>query len=474
MEVLQHCQTTSDIAVVEDQLAWLPSPPPVQVGQFLPQMLDISQDVRAAREASSFYRQAQLMQKPLNVLRNTTRKLPFTLHLDDAATSNHIMQRWMTILEAAQNELNERATRQNEVPQEYIAGPALEPESADYRFKGRQDLFREVETLVLSAQPTILHLYGGRRTGKTSALRYLPRRIGADVIPLVIDLQGVATATTMAGFAKELARQMVEEARRSRNVRLPDLDNAALQNDPFPELLRWMECIEQQYLGKRWLLCLDEFERLSTFVEETGSHAPLNFLRYVTQHRRQWITLFSGSHGIDELASYWSDYLINAQSLRISYLAEADARELIVCPVQGFPHVYDANTIEEILRLTRCQPYLVQLVCYLLVEHLNREHRMRTTERDLAVVIPAVLERGRAYFREFWGKMLCEDERELLLSLLRGDTLGEQELAVVQKLLRKGVIERKEHGYDFQVPLMRTFVEESFVKQQGNMSRPAM
>ncbi|MCS7286744.1 MAG: hypothetical protein NZ653_06405 [Anaerolineae bacterium] len=56
----------------------------------------------------------------------------------------------------------------------------------------------------------------------------------------------------------------------------------------------------------------------------------------------------------------------------VSYLREEDARALIRRPVQDFPDIYEDEAVEAIVRLTRGQPYLVQLTGYELVEHLNR------------------------------------------------------------------------------------------------------
>ncbi|MDW8102705.1 MAG: hypothetical protein RMK30_07510 [Anaerolineae bacterium] len=123
---------------------------------------------------------------------------------------------------------------------------------------------------------------------------------------------------------------------------------------------------------RTFLLCLDEYERLEEVVRETGSRMPLNFLRHVMQHRPRWALLFSGSHMLDELAPYWSDYLINTRAVLVSYLREEDARALIRRPVQDFPDIYEDEAVEAIVRLTRGQPYLVQLTGYELVEHLNR------------------------------------------------------------------------------------------------------
>jgi 2-phosphoglycerate kinase len=69
-----------------------------------------------------------------------------------------------------------------EIRQVYIAGNSLDPATAKNRFKGRIDIFREIETMALSEHPPVLLLYGGRRTGKTSALKYLPYRLGAVIV----------------------------------------------------------------------------------------------------------------------------------------------------------------------------------------------------------------------------------------------------------------------------------------------------
>jgi hypothetical protein len=61
----------------------------------------------------------------------------------------------------------------------------------------------------------------------------------------------------------------------------------------------------------------------------------------------------SSSHEPKELPDYWSDYLTNTCTLRVSYLDEDSARELIVQPVEDFPDIYDRTAIDTIIDLTR-------------------------------------------------------------------------------------------------------------------------
>ncbi|MEH2049718.1 nSTAND1 domain-containing NTPase [Nostoc sp.] len=466
VDILNRCQRLSDIVEIANQLAWMPSPPPKELGIVLTQFLEISQNVRASEEATSLYRRYELLNIPMNALRQLGQSLALTTDARFAVSFGNTTQSWLTILETAQRTLNEQAQRSQEIRQVYIAGNSLDPETARNRFKGRIDIFREIESLTLSEQPPVLLLYGGRRTGKTSALKYLPYRVQANIVPLLVDLQGAASATTLKGLAENLAQQIIEAARRlPRKVFLPNPDTNKLAEDPFPALQTWFAEIERSNSGKQFLLCLDEYERLGEVVKATSSRAPLNFIRNLLQHQRKWILLFSGSQELSELDDYWSDYLINTRALRMTYLQESEARDLIQQPVENFSNIYEPTAVDEIIQLTRCQPYLVQLVCYELVELLNRDIRRnrrdadtaKATAQDVKEVIPVVLERGDQYFRELW-KSLAESDRSLLRRIIHGETPTQQDKGVIRKLTRKEILTPE--GNAFQVPLVQKYIEQ--------------
>lgn len=458
-DVLKQCRTPGDIAAIANQLAWIPSPPPRVFGFIVPQFLEVSQSVQPVREATSSYRQYEFLGRSISRLHRLQESLAFNTYAPQATRLEKIAQRWLKILQTAQQTLAEQAKRSAEIPQVYIAGASLNPDDSKTRFKGRQDIFREIETLALSAQPPILLLHGGRRTGKTSTLKYLPRKVGSELIPLLIDLQGAATATTLKGLANYLAEEIVKAAKKSRNFDLPYPNSHKLAQEPFLTLQTWLEKLERIAPGKRFLLCLDEFERLSEVIATTNSRIPLNFLRHVLQHRRQWILLFSGSHTLDELEPYWSDYLINTRSLRVSYLQKPEAEELIVEPIADFPKIYEPLTVNQIIQATRCQPYLVQLLCTVIVDHLNREKRRLATPDDVQTCIPIAIETGGMYFRELWTS-LSEPEQDFLESLITEETPHPQNKSTVRRLIRKEILEKREDCYRFQVPLVERFITQ--------------
>lgn len=467
VDTLKECKTLQDISTVAEQLDWIHFVSS-QDYWILPQLLDISRNVRASYRASSTYLQHKLLDNPINGLRELTDSRAINTNAYLAATFGSIAYKWINILKTAKHNLRQEALNSKEIRQVYIAGNALDPHRAKERFKGRDKVFGEIEKMALSEQPPVLLLYGGRRTGKTSALNYLPDRVGADLISLLIDIQGAAAATTLVGLAEFFVKQIQEATGQLRPaIKLPEPNRSKLAQDPFIELQNWLREIETSYPNKRFLLCLDEFERLGQVVEATGSKAHLNFLRHIIQYRPAWILLFSGNHYLSELPNYWSDFLINAHALKMTYLSESEARELIKLPVADFPDIYEDSAVDAIVELTRCQPYLVQLMCYEVVEKLNRDFReyKRDTDiekaniHDVEIVIPKVLERGIHYFRELWTN-LTEGERRLLIFIVQGKIYKTNNSKVALKLVQKEILNPKNPGYCFQVPLIQKYIEK--------------
>ncbi|MCT7963323.1 ATP-binding protein [Laspinema sp. D1] len=468
LTTLDRCQTITDIVAISEELNWIPISAAKQLGEILPNFLEISQTVRSTQTATTAYRQIELLQKPIAALGEIQNRLAFNRNAFLATSFGSITQRWLQILQTACRTLTETAEKSGEIPQPYIAGSALDPDDAKSRFKGRQDLFRQIENLSLSPQPPILLLYGGRRTGKTSTLKYLPQKVGADLVPLLVDIQGIASTITLSGFAQSLATAIQKAAWNARRLQLPHPDLEQLQTDPFLALQTWFTQIERMASGKRFLLCLDEFERLSELIDATNSRAPLNFLRHLMQHCPQWILLFSGSHTPDELDPYWSDYLINTQSLHLTYLEEPEARELILKPVEKFPEIYHPQAVDRIVELTACQPFLVQLTCLLVVDRLNQKSRddthkaipsLKATREDIDGVIPKVLEVGGMYFRELWTKTLSQREQNFIQDLMAG-TLDAGNQRLIRQLIKKQVIAEVQTGnYQVKVPLVQHYFQ---------------
>jgi uncharacterized protein len=461
VKTLSQCRYVSDIIGSHVQLDWLPTDEKT-FGNVLPRLLEISHNIDIAYQATTAYNKLELVDRSISDLQKLQTSLSTTASASDAPLFGTITMRWLQILQDNRQALETAAQASAEIPNPYLAGPSLEPADAKERFKGRQDLFREIEKISLSAQPPVLLLYGRRRTGKTSALKYLPSRVSSDLIPLYVDCQGIASIRKMENIVESMVTAMIKAARNARNLSLPNINPEKLNSDPFYALQTWMDQIEQLAPNKRFLLCLDEFEKLQEVISESGDFRLLNFLRYMTQNCRQWILLFSGSHrlGDDELESYWSDYLIGTNTLSITYLQEVEARELIQRPVPTFPDIYSPEAVDAILSLTRGQPFLVQQLCECIVIYVNNAKRKSVTASDVEAAKPIAWERGAGYFTEF-SDTLTPAQRDFIHRLLAHETPHERDLMVIRQLIQSEIIEKDANGeYQFQVPLIEQYIRE--------------
>src|SRR5437763_6828754 len=91
--------------------------------------------------------------------------------------------------------------------------------------------------------------------------------------------------------------------------------------------------------------------------------------------------LFSGMKTVSEMGSQtvidWTNYFINVQLLRVSFLKPNEARRLIIKPTPNYPgeEIFPQDVVERIIAETNCHPFLVQAVCSGLITQLNVDRR---------------------------------------------------------------------------------------------------
>lgn len=356
-----------------------------------------------------------------------------------------------------------------EIPQAYIQSNS--PVAvANARFKGRADLFCEIRALEVADETSPLLICGQPYIGKTAFLRSLPYRVGPFLVPLLVDVRKLVSALTLSEFAENLALQIIEAARQlPRPLELPSFDRTKLVLDPFPTLLDWFRELEAVFPDRRFLLCLDDFHCLDQLAETIPPSVPLNFLRHVLQHRPAWGFIFTTSSDPKCRPDYWtwSSYLISSRTLRLGYLDEQSARDLILRPLDFFLDIYEPAAVDAIIHLTGCHPFFLQLTCYELVEYLNRpiavenrrhDRTLKATVQDVEAVIPAVLERAGSYFSKLMQTLLPR-HHSVMTRLAQGQAPTVQDKIVLSQLERADILKRTGVRYSFQVPLLQKYIQ---------------
>ncbi|MBW4593538.1 MAG: ATP-binding protein [Brasilonema angustatum HA4187-MV1] len=429
----------------------------------------ISEDVDAALKQQSSYNQRLALRAVIERLEPQLQNL--TRSSDKYAPRFYpIAQSWREIIVNYVEELAKATELRQEIDSPYIIGVPLTLEQEI--FTGRDDIGTRIEQLILDRRRPPLLLYGQRRMGKTSLLNNLGKLLPNSIIPLFIDLQSApSSASNNAGFLYNLAKGMINSAKKQSALTLPSLTREDLEKDPFTCFDEWLDKVEEALQDNTALLSLDEFEVLDSAITKGrfDEQDVLGMLRHLIQHRPRFKVLLAGSHTIEEYQR-WASYLINVQVVHISYLKKDEARQLIERPIKDFTLRYEPDAVERVLQLTRCHPFLVQLLCGEIVALKNEQDtsvRRLAILADVEAAVPEALSSGGFFFADIQNNQVDTVGLAILKYLA-----AQGEGAIVSKntilkqlpdisesafklLLQRELIEEVEDGFRFQVELIR-------------------
>lgn len=396
-----------------------------------------------------------------------------------------IAEQWQKLVTTHVQELVQAAERNQEIDNPYVVGAPLTQQQEI--FVGRTSIIARIEELLAARDYPPLLLYGQRRMGKTSLLHNLKWLLPFRIIPLFVDLQGpVSNASNHAGFLYNIAKLMVKSAA-DQGVQLPDLPLAVLTPDPFTFFDDWLDTVERTLLAQgreTILLTLDEFEALDAALTRgrLDEDAVLGMVRHIVQYRTRFKVLLAGSHTLEEFQR-WASYLINAQTIHIGYLHDAEATQLIEQPVRNFPLRYLPDARQQVMQLTRGHPYLVQLLCAEIVNLKNAQAadiRRLARPVDIEAAIPETINTGDQFFMDIKRNQIDADGLAVLYALAQqganqalscADLLcqlpNEERLAAaLEQLRQRELIEEVNGRYSFQVELIRRWFAQNAVRER--------
>jgi hypothetical protein len=465
---LERCADVGEIGHVHDHLAAGELPGPASA--LLTRFGQVSQDVSAALNQATVYHQRLLLRNAVDRLSSLLDEL--TRSSESYAVRFHpVATRWLQIVAAKVDELAEAAETRQEIDNPYVFGVPLTDQHPI--FVGRADIAARIEQLLLDQRRPPLLLFGQRRMGKTSLLRNLGRLLPSTIVPLFVDGEGIAGAVDYADLLYCLAREMTRSAEPQGTILAP-LSLDALAPSPFTVFGEWLDQVEQDLTqsGREiGLLTLDEFEALDS-VFGKGRFDEFDFLRmlrHLIQHRPRFKVLLSGSHLFDEHPR-WASFLVNVQVVKIGFLEEDEAIQLVEHPVKDFRLGYEPGACRRVLELTRGHPHLLQLLCYEIVELKNSQpppERVRVRLGDVEAAVQKALDTGRFFFVDIQHNQVTPPGVSLLQFLANRGENAVVDRALLSRhvpkdldrtlegLFRRDLIEESEGGYRFQIELIR-------------------
>lgn len=398
-------------------------PPELRSGtlKILRMLHTISKDVHVAGKALSPFKRSKITEQAISVLNQLIEKNGDSCPNPEWGLIKRIAQIWLKLLKKCGWVFEEDELRRP-VDQYVYDGYSGLPVTGTI-FRGRADIIKRIEEH-WSADRNIsaLILYGQRRIGKTSILYDMARRIESNILLVYVSMQDVGavshTGQLLFGFALKIHHSVKKISRPSET----DYTDIGAGSTAFKVLL---DKLAPSMTGqKRLVLAIDEFEVIEERIKEKRIDADiLPYLRSLIQEYNWFGVIFAGLHTLEEMGrDYQSAFYGQAEYIRVSFLKKEDAFDLIAYPKP--PRIaleYSQGLLDELYRLTAGQPYLIQRLCWELVNLWNnRFHQEEVkTPRTLSVEdLPDVttlefFKSAEYYFDGVWSN-ITEEERILM------------------------------------------------------------
>jgi len=318
----------------------------------------------------------------------------------------------------------------------YIAGAPIQGETM---FFGRDNIFGTIRArLVGQHQDNVVVIFGQRRTGKTSVLYQMGRRLNADrerYVAVLVDLQGLKV-DGMDNLLWGLTRTIQRALRRDYQLRMSIPDHAAFQDDArgaFRDVFLPSLC---EAIGERRLLLMfDETVRLEEAVSAGRLERDVfDYLRSLMQHERDLSFIFSLGSKLEHMQQEYALLFNVALNLTISFLDEDAARALVTEPVAGL-YTFDDSAVEHLLTLTSRHPYFTQLLCHALFTHWEQEGWSRVTSNEVDAVLDEAGSLAVANLQYVWNE--ANRAEKFVLAALAEMEPGEMDAAALGRRLRR-------------------------------------
>lgn len=313
------------------------------------------------------------------------------------------------------------------VPNPYIAG---NPIRSKKMFFGRDDVFEYLNTRLKQGSDVAIVLHGQRRTGKTSILYQINEgRLGSQFIPVYIDFQAIPT-DNYKEFLSQIAKFMMEA------LECFESDSSSLEkslevwwkdeSDPYIAFGGFLDECSHMIKDKSFLILFDEFEILAAMTKgRTSLLKTRGFFRNWMQNRTGFSFIFAGTRALEKIEPFWSGLFDSAIYRKISHLEKGDALVLMKKPVDGLIQ-YDIESREEILKLTRCNPYLLQVMLQNLVDRINKKRNYRVTLEDVQEVVSYLMINAPPHFNNLWEN--SENSQKKVLSAMASFPIDSTEI----------------------------------------------
>lgn len=273
----------------------------------------------------------------------------------------------------------------NEIPNPYGRYSGGTPVDVENMFFGRTALIKRIaELLSFGEMGQCFVLYGQKRSGKSSVLKQVEKRLEKSVLFTAMSAGTFAPDNLWGSFARLLLQELT--------FRLEDNGESIPENWPSrsdveQRPLETIRDISRDLFkrGQRIIIAIDEF----TYIYEHPSDAIQTFMRgwKALLEARTFNALLIGQDTMPRFMQAFPNEFGVVHDERITYLTDEEASSLASQPILlNEQSRYRGQALHRLFDLTAGSPFFLQISCDRLVRHLNARKAAFITEADIEQV----------------------------------------------------------------------------------------
>lgn len=375
-------------------------------------------------------------------------------------------------------------------------------------FYGRDVFISEIAKSILNSPSKQIIIYGQKRCGKSSVMLHLKEKLMETnkMFCIFFSMGDIINNLSEASFYHKILSSIKTE------LEFIEFDGGIIPEFEIPSYASFKKEDEDNPLNtftkymikfkssckktdgwqdKNLVVMIDEFTYLYTEIKK-GNISPsiMKQWKAVTQNERaQFSVVLVGQDVVPSFKK--EEYASNAfgviQDIRLTYLEEQPARELIEKPILDVngESRYIGNAVTRILEYTSRNPYYIQIFCARLVDFMNKNKSIKVTEADVNEVAHSFVVGDQALEIDKFDNLIRAGESEDLQEVPESEIIAvlkqiamctknityckradistdygkEEENRVFQHLVDREVLEKKgDDNYKIQVKLFQEWL----------------
>jgi hypothetical protein len=341
-------------------------------------------------------------------------------------------------------------------------------------FFGRQELLERIHSEVTSGPlGQCFVLYGQKRSGKSSVLRQLAKRLRPPSLAIPVSLGTIDTGKAERSFVQVCIDSLYERLVHDYDItdvtdnywpREHQVDASPIES--FRRSIRAATVLLEARKGwhnVRPIFLIDEFTYVYEYIQE-GLLTPAFMRQWKSLlESRTFDAVLVGQDTMPRFKDAYPNEFGVTHDERISYLRHSEARALAEDPIMlAGESRYRGASLVRLLSLTAGSPFYLQIFCDRLVQHLNSERLMFITESVIGHVLtelttgsspltidkfdPLITAAGESVAVAPKDQYLELLTRVALNPLINAQDLEDNDTALVRDLFSREVLERDAGG----------------------------